>query len=408
MAAITLHPYQEKAVKEMKNGCVLYGGVGLGKTLTTLAYYVENESPRDIYVITTAKKRNDMDWEKEATYFDIAYKARENGHGKIVVDSWQNISKYMSIKGAFFIFDEQHASGYGVWARSFINIARSNHWVMLSATPGDQWLDYAALFIAHGFYRNITQFKEEHTVYKHFGGYPQLARYVNERKLSRLRDEILVEMKTERHTVRHVEEFPVSYDKERYNAVMKFRRDPDSGEPYENAADFTQGLRRVVNEDKSRIEALDQILYEHPRMIIFYNFNYELEALIGWATAQDGLKVRQWNGKVHEDVPTSGRWVYLVQYQAAEAWNCTTTDTIVFFSLNYSYKIFEQAQGRIDRMNTPYTDLYYFVLMSNSTIDKRIWAAVGKKKDFNDSALKTWFKKQQKKDAEVGRNLELF
>lgn len=377
----------------MQNGSILWGGVGSGKTIASLAYYMANEAPRDIYVITTAKKRNELDWQKEAAYFGIGPKVKGPGRGFLHVDSWNNIKKYTDIEDAFFIFDEQHASGGGVWAKSFIKIAKKNRWVLLSATPGDTWLEYAPVFIAHGYYRNITEFKEEHTVYTNFGGFPQLKRYLNEAKLYKIRDKIRVEMFVDRHTERHIVRVPVSYDRDAFKQVVKTRQDPETGEPYINAASFVHGLRKLGNADKSRIEALNDLVENKPipRAIIFYNFDYELEILREWGAGVEGLQVSEYNGKKHDPVPTVGRWVYLVQYNGAEAWNCVSTDTIIFYSLTYSHKIFEQAQGRTDRMNTPYTDLYYYVLMNNGPVDLKIWKAVRDKKDFNDRTLRDWY-----------------
>ena len=360
--------------------------------MTALAYYVKHEKPRPIYVITTAKKRNDLDWQKEASYFGIQKEAI-GPYGALTVDSWNNIKKYEGVEDAFFIFDEQHASGSGVWSKVFIKLAKKNRWLLLSGTPGDEWLHYAPVFIAHGYYRNLTEFKEAHCVYSHFGGYPQLKRYIGERKLARLRDSVRVEMEFIRHTRRHISFIETAYDVETYNLIMKTRRDPETGEPYENASSFVQALRRASSTHTERVREVDRLVRERKRAIIFYDFNYEREMLREWyETVGSDWNIGEYNGERHDEIPEGDQWVYLVQYNLSEAWNCTTTDSMIFFSPTGSYRRFEQCIGRIDRMNTPYTDLYYYVLLSASPVDKRTKKALENRKDFNYAPMKKWFK----------------
>ena len=57
----------------------------------------------------------------------------------------------------------------------------------------------------------------------------------------------------------------------------------------------------------------------------------------------------------------------------------------MFFSQNYSFKVMEQAAGRIDRLNTPYTNLYYYHLKTRSGIDLAISRALAEKKQFNET-----------------------
>ena len=140
-------------------------------------------------------------------------------------------------------------------------------------------------------------------------------------------------------------------------------------------------LRLLV---KTRQTTLLEILEKHPRAIVFYNFDYERDILKGLDYGK-GTDIAEWNGHQHQPIPDSERWVYLVQYNAgAEGWNCIKTDTIIFYSQNYSYKIMEQASGRIDRLNTPYKDLWYYHLKSRAGIDLAISRALNSKKAFNE------------------------
>lgn len=416
--SIQLREHQLKAVKQLQNGNILCGGVGSGKSRTALAYYyVRNggilndnnyivdkygknyisdytpmKKPKDLYIITTARKRDTYEWDGEMCPFLISTDPKQNQFygNKIVVDSWNNIGKYIDAVDSFFIFDEQRVVGSGAWVKSFLKITKSNEWILLSATPGDSWSDYIPVFLANGFYKNKTEFSREHCIYSRFTKFPKIERYINTGRLIRLRDRILIDMEFSRSTVSHHEDIYVSYDLIKYKDTIRNRWDPYENKPIEQAAGLCYILRRIVNEDVSRQLALLEMFEKHPRIIVFYNFDYELDILRNIYYGDD-VEIAEWNGHKHQPIPDSKRWVYLVQYTAgAEGWNCITTDTIVFYSQNYSYKIVEQARGRIDRLNTPYTDLYYYHLKSRSGIDLAISKALQNKKKFNERKFVKW------------------
>lgn len=393
--AIKLYDHQKKALAKMKNGCILNGGVGSGKSITALAYYFTQQGgqldpykppktkPKDLYIITTAHKRDTYEWCGEMIPFHISTKEDNLLGNKVVVDSWNNISKYSDVHDSFFVFDEQRVVGDGVWATTFLTITKRNEWILLSATPGDDWSDYMAVFLANGFYKNKTEFKREHFVYSPYVKW-KVDRYVGEQRLIRLRDSILIDMDFDRNTVRHNKDIFVPYDVRMYKDVIKNRWDPYKNEPIQQAAGLCYVLRKVVNSDESRQTALLELFEKHPKMIIFYNFDYELDILRSIYYGEN-VEIAEWNGHKHQPVPDGKRWVYLVQYTSgAEGWNCITTDTIVFYSQNYSYKMVEQARGRIDRINTRFIDLYYYHLRSRSGIDLAISKALREKKKFNE------------------------
>ena len=399
---IKLRDYQIDAISKMKTGCILNGGVGSGKSLTSLSYYyLKNggdigflkggdyipmeDPPKDLYIITTARKRDTLEWEGELSPFLLSVHNDKNTYSnRVVVDSWNNIQKYKDVKGAFFIFDEQRVVGSGAWVKAFLKISKFNEWILLSATPGDTWSDYIPVFIANGFYKNKTEFIREHVIYSRFCKFPKIDRYVNTGRLLRLRRQILIDMDFKRETIPHHEDIYVSYDVTMYKDITKRRWDIWKDEPITNASGLCYALRKVVNTHESRSEELLKIFKKHPKMIIFYNFDYELEILKNLDYGK-GVKISEWNGHKHEPTPTTKSWVYLVQYTAgAEGWNCITTDTIVFYSQNYSYKIMLQSAGRIDRLNTPFTDLYYYHLKTRSGIDVAISKALRNKKKFNE------------------------
>ena len=400
MPRIDLYDYQLAAVRKMKKGCILCGGVGSGKSRTALAYYyIRNggrigtevytrmrEPVQDLYIITTARKRDTFEWEDELTNFLLSTHPEISLYSNtVIVDSWNNIKKYADVKGAFFLFDEQRVVGSGVWVRSFLKIARQNDWILLSATPGDTWMDYIPVFVANGFYKNRSEFYREHVIFSRFTTYPKVDRYVNTGRLIRLRNGILIDMDFHRQTVPHHEDIYVGYDISKYRDVGRTRWNPYRNEPITNAAELCYIWRRIVNSDESRQVALLELFEKHPKMIVFYNYDYELDILKGLGYGED-VAVAEWNGHKHQPIPDTERWVYLVQYTAgAEGWNCVCTDTIVFYSQNYSYKVMHQAAGRIDRLNTKYIDLYYYHMKTRSGIDLAISKALREKKNFNET-----------------------
>lgn len=416
--SIQLREHQLKAIKQLKNGNILCGGVGSGKSRTALAYYyVQNggvindkdyiiddygrnyvsdyipmKKPKDLYIITTARKRDTLEWEGELCPFLLSTHPEQNQFygNKVIVDSWNNIKKYADVTDSFFIFDEQRVVGSGTWVKAFLKITKANNWILLSATPGDTWSDYIPVFIANGFYRNKTEFTREHCVYSRFTKFPKIERYISTGRLIRLRDRILVDMDFNRKTVSHNEDVYVYYDIPKYKDAIRNRWDPYNNEPIQQASSLCYVLRRIVNSDDSRQVALLELFENHPKMIVFYNFDYELDILKNLAYGED-VEVAEWNGHKHQSLPKGDRWIYLSQYVAGcEGWNCITTDTIVFFSQNYSYKVMEQARGRIDRLNTPFIDLYYYHLKSRSGIDLAISKALKNKKKFNERKFTKW------------------
>ena len=400
--SIGLYDYQLDAVNRMRNGCILVGGVGSGKSRTALAYYyLQNGGSRaalcgqnyirmnnpgmDLYIITTARKRDTKEWLGGMAPFLLSTHKESSAYSnKVVVDSWNNIQKYINVKDAFFIFDEQRVVGSGAWVKAFLKITKVNQWILLSATPGDTWQDYIPVFLANGFYKNKTEFIREHIVYSSFSKFPKVDRYLNTGRLIRLRNSILVTMDFERKTVSHHEDVYVPYDIASYKDICRTRWNPWENKPIENASEFCYSLRKIVNSDESRQVHLLQIIEKHPKAIIFYNFDYELEILKNLYYGED-FEIAEWNGHKHQEIPQSEKWVYLVQYNAGnEGWNCIKTDTIIFYSQNYSYKVMVQAAGRIDRLNTPFTDLYYYHIKSRSGIDLAISKALKNKKRFNE------------------------
>lgn len=397
-----LYDYQLEAVKNMRNGCILNGGVGSGKSRTGLYYYFSEQggsyipefipakNPRDLYIITTAMKRDSKEWIGELANFSMSPNPECNYYNnKIVIDSWNNIKKYADVVGAFFIFDEDRITGKGAWVKTFLNIARKNKWIVLSATPGDNWEQYIPIFVANGFYKNRSEFCREHIVYSRYcTKFPKIEKFIGTGTLIRHRNEILVDMDFNRPTEHHHIDVHCEYDIPKYKNLMKTRWDPYKDEPITQASSLCYALRRIVNEDESRQTALLDIVADNERTIVFYSYDYELDILrnLGYMNDGDAVEVAEWNGHKHQPIPNKKKWVYLVQYTSGcEGWNCIATNTMVFYSQQYSYKVLNQACGRIDRLNTKYVDLYYYHLKSTAPIDLAINKAISEKKTFNEN-----------------------
>lgn len=384
---------QKQAMNRMKSGSILVGGTGSGKSRTALAYFFTkecngkiifhdgmgdikplNDIHKPLYIITTAAKRDKHEWEKELIPFFIS------AH----IDSWNNISKYTEIEKAFFIFDEQRVVGSGAWSKSFLKIAKKNNWILLSATPGDTWSDYIPVFIANGFYKNRTQFCNRHVVWSRYTTFPKIDRYIEEDHLQKLKASILIEMEVKKKTVPHKIFVEVEYDKKEYDIITKDRWNFYDNVPIENPPQYMSLLRRVVNSNYTRCEKIKELIKAHHKVIIFYNFDYERDLILELA-AKESITISEWNGHSHEPIPKTLEWIYLVQYNAgAEGWECTETDTIIFYSLSYSYRMTHQAEGRIDRRNTNFKDLYYYYLISRSPLDSSILKSLKNKRAFNE------------------------
>ena len=392
---ITLYAHQQEALDKLHNGAILNGTVGSGKSITGLAYYftkvcngnldtLEMGKKIDIYIITTAMKRDKKEWDAECARYLLSTDPAKCYHGvKVVIDSWNNIKKYEGVSGAFFLFDEQRVVGNGAWVKAFLKIAKANQWILLSGTPGDSYMDYIPVFIANGFYRNRTEFIRNHVIYKRYLKYPAVERFVGTKKLAYLREKVLIDMNFKRATLAHHETIIVPYNVDIYKQLLKTRWNVYESRPVETSAELCYLLRKTVNSDYRRLETLANLLSQHKRAIIFFNHTYEAELIIELCKSLD-IPCARWDGKKHEQIPKTEAWAYIVQYAAGDSgWNCTDTDTVIFYSQSYSYKSTVQAAGRIDRLNTPFTDLYFFHLRSNAGIDRAINAALKRKQEFN-------------------------
>jgi len=374
---ISMYEYQLEAIDKLQSGMILWGNVGSGKSRTSLYFYCKNYSNKKLLIITTAQKRNNGEWLEECKVFGL----------KPIIDSWNNIRKYEKYENYFIIFDEDHLTGYGAWSKTFIKMAKCNDWLVLTGTPGDNYSEFMTVFIAKGWYKNKRDFEENHVIYSRYSKYPKVDRYINQGLLEKHRRDILVKMFVEKRPRVHKEIVITQYDISKYKKAYKDKRD-ENNKPFKNATAFCLYLRKICNEDESKIVKVRELLLKHNKVIIFYNYLYEKEILLKLLKTMRTFNVGEYNGQHHDDIPIGERWAYLCQYTAAsEGWNCLLCDTMIFFSMNYSYKAMEQAAGRINRVNTPYKDLYYYYLRTTSSIDLSINRALSTKKNFNESTF---------------------
>lgn len=374
---ISMYEYQLEAIDKLQSGMILWGNVGSGKSRTSLYFYCKNYSNKKLLIITTAQKRNNGEWLEECKVFGL----------KPIIDSWNNIRKYEKYENCFIIFDEDHLTGYGAWSKTFIKMAKCNDWLVLTGTPGDNYSEFMTVFIAKGWYKNKRDFEENHVIYSRYSKYPKVDRYINQGLLEKHRRDILVKMFVEKRPRVHKEIVITQYDISKYKKAYKEKRD-ENNKPFKNATAFCLYLRKICNEDESKIVKVRELLLKHNKVIIFYNYIYEKEILLKLLKTMKTFNVGEYNGQHHDDIPIGERWAYLCQYTAAsEGWNCLLCDTMIFFSMSYSYKAMEQAAGRINRVNTPYKDLYYYYLRTTSGIDLSINRALSTKRNFNESTF---------------------
>ena len=322
--SVQLFEHQKKALNQLKVGSILRGGTGSGKSITAIAFYFFNickgqleenyilpmQEPRDLYIITTAKKRDSLEWDKELAHFLLS-RHEENINGvNVVIDSWNNIEKYTSVVGSFFIFDEQRVVGSGSWVKKFLRITKVNKWILLTATPGDTWMDYIPVFVANGFYKNRTEFIRRHVVYNPFVNFPQVKKILETDRLKKLRDSILVEMEFQNDVNIHDQIIFADFNEEQLRFVSQQRFNIYTNEPIKQASEFYSVSRRIVNTHESRQHFTKEIIRTHGRVIIFYNFDYELDILRELCKEMK-IAYAEWNGHKHQDIPVRETdWVY--------------------------------------------------------------------------------------------------
>jgi hypothetical protein len=398
----SLKPHQLTALRKLSNGNILRAGVGTGKSRVAVRYYLENHPHQDVYVITTARKRDSKDWEGEFASEVVGKHADTTIAGILTVDSWNNIDKYCDVVDAFFVFDEQRLVGTGKWVKSFLKIVKNNGWILLTATPGDTWLDYIPVFIANGFFKNRTEFKREHVVYAPHVRFPKVQRYIAEGRLIRYRNQILVDMPYPKMTTRHESTIWVPHNEKLVEEVTKSRWHLYYDRPIRDIAELYSVRRRVINSDPGRVEALRKLLKDWPRQVVFYNFDYELELLRGFTKRHRGSGVERTQARTDPDEQRVGvsrpvcSWRRSVELHRDQCDHLLQPD-LLLQNVGTGARKDRQIGHSVHRSAL-------FVLRSRSYWDRQIWASLNRKESFNVNVAEREWLKQAKNTGLPAKN----
>lgn len=183
------------------------------------------------------------------------------------------------------------------------------------------------------------------------------------------------------------------YEKMKRDFVVQF---PDAQAVAQNAAVVTQKLQQMSSGfvytpeaqwfSAHKFDALEDLLQEnqHANTIVVYQFQEELAELRrrikGLVTLDDGGAIARWNAglvRVLAVHPKSAGHGLNLQHGGCH---------MVFLSLPWSLELFEQTVGRLHRSGQT-RDVWAYILMTNKTVDERIWAALHDKRALSDVAM---------------------
>lgn len=402
-----LYKYQSDAVGALLGGkhfCI--SGTGSGKGSISL-YWAKSQNKPRVLVITTASKRDVKDsegrndFESEA---DMWFPGWRKSLSSFETISWAGLVKWTQqnlgrVQDYAIIADEVASMKAGVGSqrgRAFLRIAsKTNCWTGYTATPGDQWLDFQAYFVATNKIRNKTQFVREFCQVQTFKGFPEIVGYNHTDTLKSWWGEIADTVDTsemerqlpkDNHKIIHFKA-PTNY-----KTVLKTRVNPDTDEFMDTTGAVCACLRRMCFTKQKRQWVSDFIENLGDRAILFYNFTKtgdELEEIIRKALPKDA-KIWRIDGGSHE-IPTADtmgdRDVVIAQWQAgAHGLNLQFINQWVSVEPHYSYSVSVQGRGRVRRIGQDRPQFYWYCLTDN-TIESDVYEALHNKSDF---AADTW------------------
>ena len=152
---------------------------------------------------------------------------------------------------------------------------------------------------------------------------------------------------------------------------------------------YARMLCSAYSKDKiSRL--IDLVNSTSDRVIIFYNFNTELEAL---RKVLFDRTISIVNGQVKDlkAYENNDNSVTLIQYQAgAMGLNLQMANRIIYFSLPERSELFEQSKARICRIGQE-KQCYYHIMMCHKSVEEKIYECLLMRKDYTDELFRKEF-----------------
>ena len=152
---------------------------------------------------------------------------------------------------------------------------------------------------------------------------------------------------------------------------------------------YARMLCSAYSKDKiSRL--IDLVNSTSDRVIIFYNFNTELEAL---RKVLFDRPISIVNGQVKDlkEYENNDNSVTLIQYQAgAMGLNLQKANRIIYFSLPERSELFEQSKARICRIGQE-KQCYYHIMMCHKSVEEKIYECLLMRKDYTDELFRKEF-----------------
>lgn len=147
---------------------------------------------------------------------------------------------------------------------------------------------------------------------------------------------------------------------------------------------YAKQLCGAYNKDK--LDAVQDLIQStNDRIIIFYNFNVELEALKRICSELD-RPVSEVNGNVKDLIAyeTRSDSVTLVQYQAGSmGLNLQKSNKIIYFTLTDRSDLFEQSKKRIHRIGQ-YRPCFYYTMICKGSVEESVHNTLQKRMDYTD------------------------